>query len=102
MKNYLVAEILSPGLPVPEGRRVPFEWTCIPIGPQSPVHPGLVWNQKLPLQKSARFRITVGIDVREKKRIRVLSREANKKLGEFDIRFVPVFQTFEIFLDFLR
>ncbi|MBL8995018.1 MAG: hypothetical protein JNM63_16845, partial [Spirochaetia bacterium] len=96
---YLVAEIRSRTEPLPEGQRVPFEWDCSPIGKEGTLPPAtLTWDQKVGLRGKSRLRLTVGIDVRETKRISVLSGATQKNLGEFDIRYAPVFQTFEIFL----
>jgi unsaturated rhamnogalacturonyl hydrolase len=86
--------------------RIPFGWAALPLeepGEHStltfswlkePEHTA-VWQER----GEPRLRITIALDVREEKRIEVITSRTGKKLGEFDIRYAYVFQVYEIVLN---
>ncbi|NHN30651.1 glycoside hydrolase family 88 protein [Paenibacillus agricola] len=89
----------------PEGKRVPFGWSAVPILQASAnesthihwVHPEKAAGAWYAQQSfSAFLRITVAVDVREEKIIDVVSAVSGAYLGSFDIKYAYVLQPFEI------
>ncbi len=85
-------------VPFPEGKRVPFGWQAFAVpasgGDQ---HPNLKWTD-LPQGASARLRLTVAVDVREKVVVEVRLAETLQKIGALDIRYSPALHPFEVLL----
>lgn len=92
--------VSGPETELPDGKRLPFDWAGFPVlppGEKSLVH--LRWQRDQITSNSTRFRITVGIDVRERKVVEVYLPESGRVLGCFDIRYAPALEPFEIVLD---
>src|SRR5262249_13377267 len=94
MTDYSLAAISAAALPLPEGRRPPFEWHVVPIGGMG-APPAPRWPDGVPAGP-AMLRITIGIQFREFRRVAVIGRSSQALLGQFDLRFVPTQQTHEI------
>ena len=96
--EYHMAEISNiTKLEVPSTKRLPFGWNAVPISAVSQDRPlELLWKDTLGTFDSARLRITIALDVREEKLIEVFIINSGEVIGEFDIRYAPVFQIFEI------
>ncbi len=96
--GYNLAQVDHPAeLPLPVGKRVPFEWKAFAVPVQGGNGPVLRWDIR-PLEQPSRLRVTTAIDGREEKLVDVLLAESGDKIGELDLRFAPVLEPFEILL----
>lgn len=85
-------------LSIPENQRVPFGWQAAEVNQE---------GTTIKLQTSAGYeefsqyflRISIAIDIRDEKTVLATIPGTDTRLGEFDIRYAPVFTPFEIPID---
>ncbi len=95
--EYRVAEVTAKDLPWPADRQPHAGWAVAPITtPDASGSAVLKWKSPAIVGASARLRITVGIGIREVKKVKVISHRTRRSLGTFDIRFAPSPQTQEL------
>ena len=100
--GYNLARVDHPAeLPLPAGKRVPFEWRAFAVPEPGENGPVLRWDIR-PLEQPSRLRVTTAIDGREEKLVDVLLAESGDKIGELDLRFTPVLEPFEVLLSASR
>ncbi len=82
-------------LTIPDNQRVPFGWRAAEVDRE-----GVTISLQLltsPEEYTKYFlRISIAIDIREEKTVTATIPGTDVKLGEFDIRYAPVFTPFEI------
>src|SRR5690242_7287946 len=91
---YFVADIAGGERAVLAGRRVAFGWEAVGLG--QPVQLRFEAKGAGPV---ASLRITVAISMRTCARVGVFAGRTGRALGEFDIRYSPSIQTFELMLN---
>ncbi len=97
MEAYDVAEVVaSPDVSLPVDKRVPHSWEAFPIAPREAGQPTLLrWNTTR-VEREARFRIAVAVDVREEKFVEVYLPSTQRVLGTLDIRYPSVYIPYEL------
>ncbi|OAS17740.1 glycoside hydrolase family 88 protein [Paenibacillus oryzisoli] len=98
MVSYIgVTVVKGEGSIVPEGKRIPMGWTAVAIGETLEQSVRLIWKSEI-TEQSAWLRITVALDVREEVRVEARSVLTNIFIGEWDIRYASVFQSYQLLL----
>lgn len=98
MVSYIgVTQVEAEGRKVPDGKRIPMGWTAVAIGETVEQCVRLLWRSEITGQP-AWLRITVALDVREEVRVEAHSALSSIFIGEWDIRYASVFQTYQLLL----
>lgn len=86
----------SPALPIAAHQRPPFGWKTITIG-RAPHAPVILHWPDLPASASpTHFRLAVGLDERDEKKLDVRLPQSGRLIGTIDLRFVTQFQLHEL------
>lgn len=94
--RHLPAHVVSaPELPLPTGKRASFGWKIAAITDTPLV---LRWADDVAGEPPGELRITVGLDVRDEKRIEATLPGTRHVIGTFDVRFASLFQPYSIAL----
>lgn len=95
--RHLVATIASqPDLPVPMGKRTPFEWKSATVASANQPPLVLAWPDFPVAAVPTAFRITVGLDERDKKTVEVFLPNSHRIVGTMELWFVSQFQPYEL------
>lgn len=93
---HLTATVASSGpVTIPPGKRVSFGWQVATISATPLV---LAWPGAAPAPSppASYLRLTIGLDVRDEKRIAVALATSGRAIGTFEVRFASLFQLYEI------